>query len=164
MTSGETNDQGIVEAIYLAPEATATVTAVTEVEAVAGRGLRGDRYELGRGTFSSWPKDHELTLVEAEAVEELELICGRPLMPGETRRNLTTRGVSLNDWVGREFQVGVVRCRGTRLCEPCAHLAEQISIPDLVRLMAGRGGLRAVILEGGPIRTGDRIGLVKHHI
>lgn len=164
MTPGETNDVGIVEAIYLASEATATVIAVTEVEAIAGRGLRGDRYESGCGTFSTWPKDHELTLVEAEAVEELELICGRPLIPGETRRNLTTRGVSLNAWVGREFQVGAVRCRGTRLCEPCAHLAEQLTIRDLVRLMAGRGGLRAVILEGGTIRMGDRIGLVKHHI
>jgi MOSC domain-containing protein YiiM len=164
MTSGGTNVQGLVETISLASEATATVTAVTEVEAVAGRGLRGDRYESGRGTFSNWPKDHELTLVEAEAVEELERICGRPLLPGETRRNLTTRGVSLNAWVGREFRVGVIRCRGTRLCEPCAHLAEQLTIPDLIRLMAGRGGLRAIILEGGPIRTGDRIGLVKHHI
>lgn len=164
MTPAETNDDGIVEAIYLASEATATVTAVTVIEAVAGRGLRGDRYESGRGTFSTWPKDHELTLVEAEAVEELEHLCGRPLMPGETRRNITTRGVSLNQWVGREFQVGAARCRGTRLCEPCAHLAEQLTIPDLIRLMAGRGGLRAVILESGPIRTGDRIGLVKHHI
>ncbi|HEY7120436.1 MAG TPA: MOSC domain-containing protein [Tepidisphaeraceae bacterium] len=161
MTRGGVTNGGVVEAIHVASAATATMTAVTQAYAHAGRGLAGDRYEAGSGTFSTWPKDHELTLVEAEAVEALAATCGRALAPGQTRRNVTTRGIALNDWVGKEFYVGEVRCRGTRLCEPCAHLAALLEIPDLMRLLAGRGGLRAVILTGGVIRTGERIRLAE---
>ena len=126
----------------------ATVAA-DQIECVTGRGIRGDRYAMKEGTFSDNPKDHELTLVEAEVVAEFGFT------PGETRRNLTTRGVRLNDLVGKRFRIGPALCEGTRLCEPCAHLERLIERPGLVRAMAGRGGLRAVILEGGEIHVGD---------
>src|SRR3954470_18398833 len=103
-----------VEAIYLAPAATAPMVSVGEAVALAGRGLAGDRYADGAGTFSTWPKDHEFTLIEAEAIDAMNQLPGVRLGPGDTRRNVTTRGIALNDLVGREFRVGAVRCMGTR--------------------------------------------------
>jgi hypothetical protein len=147
-----------IDAIHLADAARGPVRAVPEATAVAGRGLLGDRYERGAGTFSDWPRDHELTLVEAEVIEDLARHHDIHLAPGEHRRNVTTRGVRLNDLVGRRFRLGAdVECEGTRLCEPCDHLEAVTARPNLCRLMAGRGGLRARIVTSGTIRAGDSI-------
>ena len=85
--------------------------AVAEVLAVPGVGLEGDRYALKQGTFFKPEPDFELTLIEAEAVESAQLEHGLKLVPGDARRNLVTRGASLNSLVGHEFQIGNVRVR-----------------------------------------------------
>jgi hypothetical protein len=150
---------GCVEAIHLADVARGPVRAVAEAHAVAGRGLAGDRYERGAGTFSDWPQDHEFTLIEAESLEAaLAEFPGLTLAPGEHRRNVTTRGVRLNALVRKRFRIGAdVLCEGTRLCEPCAHLEVVTGKGGLCRILAGRGGLRARLLTNGTIRVADLI-------
>jgi MOSC domain-containing protein YiiM len=148
---------GAVASIHLAAAAEATASAVQEVRAVAGRGLEGDRYFGGSGTFSDRPGDgRDVTLIELEALEALRAETGIELGPGDSRRNLATCGVPLNHLVGHQFRVGEVVLRGARLCEPCSHLArltEAGVLPGLVH----RGGLRADIVVGGLIRAGDPI-------
>lgn len=150
---------GVLEAICLAPAACAPMVGVAAAELCAGRGIAGDRYEHGAGTFSDWPRDHELTLVEAEVLEDVAADWDLTLSHETTRRNLLTRGISLNPLVGKRFRVGGVLCEGTRLCEPCAHLEVVTGIGGLARILAGRGGLRALVLENGPVKTGDPITL-----
>ena len=141
---------GRVETIAVAPRAEAPVRLVEEAVADAGRGLQGDRYHEGRGTFSKpHANGHELTLVEAEVLEELGLA------PVATRRNVVTRGIELNALVGRRFTIGAVECIGRRWCEPCAHL-ERLT-PGTLRPLVHRGGLRADVLAGGVIRVGDQV-------
>lgn len=127
----------------------------THATAIAGKGLAGDRYATGAGHWSPMRRSGEgLTLIEGEVMDELRARHG--LQTGETRRNLTTRGVRLNDLVGRRFRIGQVECRGTRLCEPCSYLdgmLEMSLLPDLVR----RGGIRAEILTDGIIVVGDAV-------
>jgi MOSC domain-containing protein YiiM len=148
---------GTVESIHVAPEATASVESRESVEAVAGKGLRGDRYFDADGTFSDAAEGgNELTLVEREAVAAIERESGIALDPGEHRRNLTTRGVALNHLVGERFRVGEVVCRGVRLCEPCDHL-ESLTADGVVAALTHRGGLRADIETGGAIRVGDGV-------
>lgn len=149
--------RGVVEAIHIAPLAQGEMVAVPEALVEAGKGVRGDRYAAGAGTFSTWPRDHEFTLVEAEAIESAAAEYGISFVPGETRRNITTRGIGLNPLVGTRFQVGEAVCEGTRLCEPCAHLENVTGKGGLARILAGRGGLRAVVLETGIVRVGDTI-------
>lgn len=150
---------GQVEAIHIVAAAAAEMLSVLEAQSIAGRGLAGDRYAAASGTFSNWPKDHEFTLIEAEAIDAMNQQPGIALAPGATRRNITTRGVSLNNWVGKEFTIGQTLCRATRLCPPCAHLQKLLGIETLVHIMEGRGGLRAQIISGGTIRVGDAIKL-----
>jgi hypothetical protein len=141
---------GTVAAILTAGRAEGPLARVEEAEAIAGRGLAGDRYGAGRGTFSGPGRGYELTLVEADVLDEIGL-------PWEdARRNIVTRGVSLNGLVGRRFRIGAVECVGRRLAEPCAHL-ERIARPGLLRPLVHRGGLRADITTGGVVRLGDRI-------
>jgi MOSC domain-containing protein YiiM len=147
--------RGGVVAIYLAATAGAPMETRRGVEAVAGRGLVGDRYFEGTGYWSKNTEvSREVTLIEIEAIEAMAREKNIEIAPGSARRNLITRGVPLNHLVGREFQVGSVRLRGTRLCEPCKYLEDMTAKGVLVGLIH-RGGLRADIVEGGSIQVGD---------
>jgi MOSC domain-containing protein YiiM len=147
--------QGRLEAIFIGDKGE-PLRAVGEVVAVAGVGLEGDRYFARQGTFSQPPlEDREVTLIEAEALDALAAD-GIPLAPGDARRNLVTRGVPLNHLVGAEIVIGDVVLRGRRLCEPCDHLA-RLTSRAAMKSMVHRGGLRAQILVGGTLRTGDAI-------
>jgi MOSC domain-containing protein YiiM len=147
---------GVVEAIHIAAGAGEPVRPVEAVHTIPGVGLDGDRYADGRGHYQDARVSRDLTLVEAEAIEALAHEHGIELAVGETRRNITTRGIVLNELVGRRFWVGEVLCQGTRLCEPCQYLADLTGKP-LLRPLVHRGGLRADILSGGVIRQGDRL-------
>jgi MOSC domain-containing protein YiiM len=144
--------------ILIAKSPAAPMTAQQMVRAIPGRGLQGDRYAEGLGTFSPHlPKpDYEITLVQQEHVENFARGLGRPFTPRDTRRNLVTSGVDLNSLVGREFRVGPVLLRGIRLCEPCNFLAKQTT-PEVLRGLLHKGGLRAQILSEGEIRVGDAL-------
>ncbi len=146
--------QGRVESIHIATAAKAPMVEVQEVKAVPQMGLEGDRYAQKQGTFFKPEPDFELTLIEAEAVEAAQKEFDLNLSPGESRRNVVTRGVPLNDLVGKDFQIGAVKAHGIRLCEPCSHLQALTGQP-VIKALVHRGGLRAQILTEGPIRTGD---------
>jgi len=149
--------EGRLEAIYIGAVRRADLEPVSEVEAIAGKGLAGDRYYHQQGTFSKpGSVDREVTLIEIEAVEALKQECKLSLQAGQARRNLVTRGVPLNHLVGQEFRVGDVVLRGIRLCEPCGHL-ESLTIPGVKDSLIHRGGLRAQIVRGGTVRAGDTI-------
>jgi MOSC domain-containing protein YiiM len=124
------------------------------VQVLAGQGLAGDRHVFGTGTFPSKLPGSALTLIEAEVCESFD----PALDASEHRRNLVTRGIGLNGLVGREFAIGDVRCRGTRLCEPCT-VIQGYSTRPVLRPLVHRGGLRADILTDGTINTGDVIRL-----
>ena len=146
-----TRTSGTVEALAVAVDAESPIVLVEEAKAVTGRGLEGDRYFDGRGTFSNeYARGHDLTLVEAEVLDELGL------SSEEARRNIVTRGIDLNALVGERFMVGPVECLGQRLCEPCAHL-ERLAEPGILRSLVHRGGLRADVVGDGTIRVGDPV-------
>jgi MOSC domain-containing protein YiiM len=151
---------GTVEAVLVAPDAERAMTRVDRATARTGRGLEGDRYFEQRGTFSNaHARGHDLTLIEAETLDAVELPAGR-LAPEEARRNVVTRGIDLGALVGERFSIGGVECFGQRLCEPCAHLerlAAEAGKPGTLRAFIHRGGLRADVLSDGEIRVGDAI-------
>ncbi len=146
---------GTIEAVLLAPEAEAPLVHVEEATATAGKGLVGDRYAAGRGTFSGEGRGYELTLIEAEALDALAA-AGTTVAWEEARRNIVTRGIRLNALVGRKFTIGPVECVGRRLAEPCAHL-QRLAQDGVLRGLVHRGGLRADIVSGGTIRVGDTL-------
>jgi len=149
--------RGNVVSIHIARGAAAPMESTQEVKVVAGQGLEGDRYFDGTGHWSKTPGvSREVTLIELETIEALERERSIAVAPGAARRNVVTRGVPLNHLVGREFQVGAVRLRGTRLCEPCAYL-EGLTQAGVLTGLIHRGGLRAEVVTGGTIRVDDAI-------
>ena len=136
----------MVEAIHFGHKRVAELWPVESARAVAGQGLDGDRHFHPNGAKPG----QALTLVEAEEVERV----GLP--PGGTRRQVTVRGVRLNDLVGKRFNVGDVECVGVELCEPCKHL-ESMTRPGIIKDLTHRAGLNADILTDGTIAVGDAI-------
>jgi MOSC domain-containing protein YiiM len=148
---------GSLVAIQIGRQAEGRLESVPEVRAVPGKGLEGDRYFHGEGSFSKNPGGgREVTLVASEVLSLLEREHGIRLDPAETRRNLLTSGVTLNDLVGKVFQVGAIRMRGVRLAEPCDHL-ERLTQSGVLKGLVHRAGLRADILDEGVLRVGDEI-------
>ena len=152
----QTSWNGVVERLYIGAEATKPMTERWEVIALDGQGIQGDRYAEGRGTFSNKAgTGRHVTLIEAEAIEAVAK--GKDITPEQMRRNIVTRGVPLNHLVGSEFKVGDAIFRGMRLCEPCGHLSRLLNDEELKIAFLHRGGLRAEIIRGGPIRVKDAI-------
>ena len=135
-----------VETIHLGAPRTPELWTAEYVQAVAGKGLEGDRHFHAGGA----PPGQALTLVAAEVVEEIELTAGA------TRRQLTVRDVDVNALVGKRFRVGEVECFGVELCEPCRHL-EEMTRPGIIKELTHRAGINADILIGGLIRVGDPV-------
>ena len=149
---------GTVEGLAVAAAAEAPMRLLEAAQARAGRGLEGDRYAAGAGTFSSRAgrrPGYDLTLIAAEALDEAA--AGGPALDfAGTRRNVLTHGIDVNALVGRRFRIGNVLCEGRRLCEPCVHL-DRLSGPGILRPLIHRGGLRVDVLTDGEIRLGAPI-------
>jgi MOSC domain-containing protein YiiM len=151
---------GRLVGIYTTREAAKPLEPHTEVRAVEGAGLEGDRYATGSGTYSDRVGPHrEVTLIEREVIASVNGESGVELGEHETRRNLVTEGVPLLHLEGQTFRIGEVMLRGIKSCPPCAHL-EQLTRPGVRAALANRGGLRAEVVRGGTLRLGDEIAAV----
>ena len=143
---------GKVEHIHIAPQKAAPVEPVESVNVIAGRGVEGDR-KFGEHA----PGDgRDLTLIPAESLETLESEHGIALQPGESRRQVTTRGIDVHDLVGRRFTVGSVEAVGIELCEPCSHL-EKLTQKGVMRGLVHRAGINADVVSDGQIALGDEV-------
>jgi MOSC domain-containing protein YiiM len=144
---------GEVVGIYIAAENGELPQPVDRVQALAGKGLEGNRYFFADGNA---PDGRALTVIAVEAVEAMEREHGIALEPAATRRNVVTRGVDVNALVGKRFRVGDVECMGVELCEPCTHL-QSLTKPGVIKGLTHRGGLNADILSDGEIAVGDAV-------
>lgn len=157
-----TNGLGVVTGIHVADGAGAPMQALSTVEATAGVGLTGDRYSRGTGHFSPRPREdggRQVTLIEEEATKAAADAVGVEFRALESRRNLATRGVSLNMLIGYRFRIGGAVMDGCGVCRPCTYL-EEVTGKPVRQPLVDRGGLRARIVQSGPISIGDRIEVV----
>ena len=150
--------RGTVVSLHIASTVGAPMQSVQSVHAVAGKGLEGDRYFKEEG-FYSWFRGplREISLIEAEVLDRLEHDHHLVLEPGETRRNIATRGVPLGHLIGRAFRVGSVVLQGVEISEPCQHLVELTGKKLLLSSLVHRGGLHAQIVTDGVIQLHDII-------
>jgi hypothetical protein len=150
---------GAVERIHVASGTGGDPEPRAAVEAVADRGLRGDRYFDGEGIYNEQAdlEPSDVTLIEAEALAAAAEEFGVDLDAGAHRRNLTTRGVALDDLVGERFRVGEAVFEGLGHCEPCGYMADLAEEADAAAALDGRGGLDARIVESGTVEVGDDV-------
>src|SRR5260221_10037579 len=116
--------RGSIRTIFLRPKARGDASTVAEGRIIADKGLEGDRYSDGQGSFSKATRSSNLTLIAIEDLAHVAKATGVKLSPEESLRNLVTEGVDLTTLLHRRFQIGDAVCVGTRLCEPCAVLED----------------------------------------
>lgn len=144
--------------VFLAAQAGDPMEPVAAVRAVPEKGLEGDRYYHGRGTFSRWPgARREVSLISVESLRAIHEESGIALMNGEHRRSIVTEGADLKALIGKRFRVGEALLQGERECLPCGYIERKTQPGALEALRKHGGGLRAFVLEGGLIRPGDEV-------
>ncbi|MBD3647929.1 MAG: MOSC domain-containing protein [Pseudomonadales bacterium] len=120
-----------------------------------GKGIVGDRYY---GVH----EDAQITLVDADTIARINGKTGWSLTPEETRRNIVTEGIDLNQWETSRFRVGDAILEGVELCEPCATLGgmlenESRTSAEVVKALTHGAGLRARVVKGADIQVGDSV-------
>jgi MOSC domain-containing protein YiiM len=150
---------GVIRHLHITPRAFLPMHSLPELNLVAGKGIEGDRYMIGReeGFYSGKPEEgRQITLFEIETLIALKRDAGIDLEPEEHRRNVTTEGVPLTHLVGKQFRLGEVLLEATRLSIPCRHI-EEVTGKSIFDPLINRSGLNCKILKGGTIRVGDMV-------
>lgn len=149
--------RGIVRHLHIAPRAFLPMRSMSSIQLIAGKGIEGDRYMIGResGFYSDKPEEgRQVTLFECEVLEAVRRDYGIEIKPEDHRRNITVEGVPLNHLVGRRFWLGAALLEATRLSIPCRHI-EEVTGKAIFDPLVHRSGLNCKILEGGPVHVGD---------
>ncbi len=150
---------GRVEEIYISGTGGAPMERLKQVEAIEGKGLKGDRYAAGEGYWSGID-ECQVTLIEGEVVDDIDAGTDVRIAHGEHRRNIITRGVSLRELSGRRFSVGEVVLEFDRPRPPCRYIETLTQSGMMAALSGWRGGICARVVKGGVIAEGDVVEVV----
>lgn len=151
----------MIEKIFISPSRGEQQLDLMFAEIVEGKGVVGDR-NFG---LSNWPGQN-ITFIETEEIEGFNTKFNRNIDPSATRRNIITKGIRLNELVGKVFTIGECSFRGVELCEPCSIVGELLENEsmkkhEVIRALVGKGGLRADALSSGKISVNMGIFEVK---
>ncbi len=130
------------------------IEEVNSIKVVANKGIVGDRH------FDEFNDPYsQLSLIESENIDYYNIKYGLNIPYVSFRRNIVTKGVKLNDLIGKKFKIGNVEVEGIDLCRPCRHLNEILDQQNILREFLRRGGLRCQILNTSDITIGDEINI-----
>ena len=132
------------------------INEVNSINVLADQGIVGDRH------FNEFNDPYnQLSLIESENIDYYNIKYGLNISYIDFRRNIVTKGIQLNDLVGKKILVGDVELEGIDLCRPCKHLSETLGQENIIKEFLRRGGLRCKILTSSCIRVGDKISILK---
>lgn len=138
--------------ICITSESGKKMESINSIKVIANKGIVNDRYFKENND-----KNNQITLIESENVDYYNKVSDTHLHPTDFRRNVITKGISLNKLVGKEILIGEVRLKIHDLCEPCRYLQELLGEKNLVKKLLNRGGLRCELLTNGNINVNDPI-------
>jgi len=142
----------IVSNICITSESGQQMEVKQSVEVLAYKGILQDRYFNENNE-----KDTQITLIESENVEYFNKSMGTNFLDIDFRRNIITKGIKLNQLVGKKIKVGQVTLKAHRLCDPCRYLQDLLNQKNLVKTLLNKGGLRCELLTNGKISINDNI-------
>ena len=132
-----------------------TIVSVDSIEVLANKGVLGDRH------FVDYNDPYcQLSLIESENIDYYNTKFGLNIPYIDFRRNIITKGIKLNDLVGKKLLIGSVKVEGIDLCRPCRHLTEMLNQDNILKEFLRRGGLRCQILSSSNIYVGDKISII----
>ena len=128
------------------------IDEVNSIDVLANQGVIGDRH------FKEFNDPYnQLSLIESENIDDYNIKYGLNIPYLDFRRNIVTKGIQLNNLVGKKILVGNVKVEGIDLCRPCRHLTEVLEQDNILKEFLRRGGLRCQVLSSSSIKVGDKI-------
>ena len=128
------------------------IVNVSEIELIAGKGIKGDRH------FQDYNDPYnQLSIIESENINEYNKKYDLNIPYLNFRRNIITEGIKLNDLIEKKILIGEIQLNVIDLCRPCRHLAEKLGKDNIIKEFLRKGGLRCRILSSGTIKVGDLI-------
>ena len=128
------------------------IIEVKSIDVLANKGIVGDRH------FNEYNDPYcQLSLIESENIDYYNTKYGLNIPYTDFRRNVITKGINLNNLIGKKLQLGNVKVEGIDLCRPCKHLTEMLNQENILKEFLRRGGLRCQILSSSSISIGDEI-------
>jgi len=139
----------------IAKDSNKTIEEVTSIEVIANKGVVGDRhYDEYNDPYN------QLTLIESENIDYYNTKYSLDISYKDFRRNIVTKGIQLNELIGKKIKIGDVEVEGIDLCRPCRHLTEVLNQPNILKEFLRRGGLRCQILSSSRISVNDEIKII----
>ena len=128
------------------------IQEVESIKVLASKGVVGDRH------FNDFNDPYcQLTLIESENIDYYNLKFNLNIPHVNFRRNIVTKGIRLNELIGKKIKIGNVEVEGVDLCRPCRHLTEILGQDNILKEFLRKGGLRCQILSSSKIMIGDKI-------
>lgn len=128
------------------------INEVSSIDVLANKGIKGDRH------FKEFNDSYnQISLIESENIDYYNNKYDLNIPYVNFRRNVVTKGIQLNNLVGKKFLIGNVQLEGIDLCRPCRHLTEILNQDNILKEFLRRGGLRCQILSSSNIKIGDKI-------
>ena len=129
-----------------------SINEVNSINVLANQGIVGDRH------FKEFNNPYnQLSLIESENIDYYNIKYSLNIPYINFRRNIVTKGIQLNDLVGKKILVGNVELEGIDLCRPCRHLTEVLGQNNILKEFLRRGGLRCQVISSYRIKIGDKI-------
>ena len=131
------------------------IKEVETINVLANKGIVGDRH------FQEFNDPYnQISLIESESIDNYNIKFGLNISYVDFRRNIITKGVRLNNLVGKNFKVGAVELVGIDLCRPCKHLSQNLNQNNIIKEFLRKGGIRCQILSSSCILVGDKISIL----
>ena len=128
------------------------INEVSSINVLNDKGIVGDRH------FKDFNDPYcQLSLIESENVDFYNTKYNLNIPYVDFRRNIITKGIQLNNLVGKKLLVGNAKVEGIDLCRPCRHLTEMLNQETILKEFLRKGGLRCQILTSSKINVGDKI-------
>ena len=128
------------------------IKEVDSIDVLANQGVVGDRH------FKEFNDPYnQLSLIESENIDHYNIRFGLSIPYIDFRRNVVTKGIKLNELIGKKILVGNVELEGIDLCRPCRHLTEVLGQDNILKEFLRKGGLRCQVLSSSSIKVGDKI-------
>ena len=132
------------------------IIETNEINLIAGKGVIGDRH------FKDYNDPlNQLSLIESENIDEYNLKYQLNIPYLNFRRNIVTRGIKLNELIGKKISIGSVKIEVLDLCRPCRHLSEKLGRNDIIKEFLRKGGIRCQIMNNGKISLNNKIKIIQ---
>ena len=131
------------------------IQGVKEINLIAGKGIASDYHFK-----DSNDPYNQLSLIESENIDYYNKKFNLNIPYLSFRRNIVTKGIRLNDLIGKKILIGQIEVKGINLCRPCKHLEQTLGQNNIIKEFLRKGGLRCEILNSGKISINDKITLL----